>query len=67
MNLPLFFDRFGLIVFLFILVDAIYGLNKKKLNKNEKIRTWIRVFIGVAGLIVDGFFVISQDILGVVL
>lgn len=67
MNLPLFFDKFGLIIFLFILIDAVYDLRDKKLNKNEKLRVWIRILIGIAGLIVDGFFVISQDIFGVVL
>ena len=62
MNIALFFDRFGLVIFLYILIDAIYDLRKKKLNKNEKLRVWIRVFIGIAGLIVDGFLVVSQDI-----
>lgn len=62
MNTALFFDRFGLIVFLYILIDAIYDLRNKKLNKNEKLRARIRIFIGIAGLIIDGFLVVSQDI-----
>ncbi|MBI2667963.1 hypothetical protein HYX17_04320 [Candidatus Woesearchaeota archaeon] len=62
MNISLFFDRFGLIVFLYILLDAVYDLRKRKLNRNEKLRVWIRILIGIAGLVVDGFLVVSQDV-----
>ena len=64
MNWPLFFDRFGLIVFGYLFIDALYDLfiSKRRKNKKDKWSTWIRLFIGLAGLVVDGTFVVLQDI-----
>jgi len=53
MNLYKFFDYFGLLVFLFIFFDALFAIWKKEGNW----RVWIRLFIGVAGILVDGYLV----------
>lgn len=46
-----FFDTFGLIVFTFILFDAILDVKKNKKNW----RAWVRLGVGIAGLCVDLF------------
>ena len=58
MTLFKFFDYFGLIVFLFILVDAIYDIKQGKKNW----RVYLRLLIGLAGLLVDGFLVFFYKI-----
>lgn len=45
-----FFDKFGLAVFLFLFIDALLDLEKK-----QDWRTYVRLGIGIAGLIVDGY------------
>lgn len=57
-DLALFFDRFGLIVFLFILFDAVYDIMRSR----RSWRVWLRLVIGIAGLVVDGTLV-AIDIL----
>lgn len=52
-NLYKFFDYFGLIIFTFLLIDAIYDL--KKGEKNWRI--YLRLSIGILGLLVDSFLV----------
>jgi hypothetical protein len=54
MNLYKFFDHFGLIVFLFLFIDAVLDIRARK---NVTWRTYARVLIGIGGLAVDGFLV----------
>ena len=52
---PVFFDIFGIVVFIFLLITGIWMLKKKKIPP-----TWVSVIlivIGVWGLIVDGTIV----------
>ena len=67
MSLPIFFDRFGLIAFIFITIDSIYDLffskdRNSRYHRKQRWKIWIRFSIGLVGLIIDGFFVIAQDI-----
>lgn len=71
MSLPIFFDRFGLIAFLYIIIDAIYDLFFSKdrnsaYHKKQRWKVWLRFFIGVVGVIVDGFLVIAQDFFNII-
>ena len=53
MNLAVFFDHIGLIVFIFITLDALFEIKSGKTNR----RTYLRFFIGVGGLLADGYIV----------
>lgn len=53
MNLYKFFDHFGIIVFIFLTIDAIYDLNVGR----KELRTYIRLLIGVGGFLIDGYLV----------
>ena len=53
-NLFKFFDTFGLIVFSFLLIDALIDI---KTSSERNWRMYARLIIGVAGLLVDGFLV----------
>jgi len=52
-NLYKFFDHFGLIVFAFITLDSIAYLAGGVQNW----RVYTRLFIGIGGLLVDGYLV----------
>ena len=52
-NLYKFFDNFGLIVFAFLLIDSLVYIQVGTYDW----RTIVRLFIGVGGLMVDGFLV----------
>ena len=54
-----FFDTFGLIVFTFLIIDAIIDLNKKK---TRNWRVWIRLIIGILGLLVDTSLVLFVEL-----
>ena len=53
MNLYKFFDTIGLAVFTFLLIDALWDIQRG----NRDVRTYIRLAIGVGGLLVDGYLV----------
>jgi len=53
MNLYKFFDKFGILVFLFILIDAIFEI---KSGRND-FRVILRLLIGIGGLLIDGYLV----------
>ena len=53
MNLYKFFDYFGLVIFSFILLDALFEI----LGGGPTWRSYARLFIGMGGLAVDGFLV----------
>jgi hypothetical protein len=55
-NIGLFFDHFGLVVWVFIICVSIRDLKKEKLNPNinERYLKRILLVIGILGLIVDG-------------
>jgi hypothetical protein len=53
MNIPVFFDRFGLIIFSFLVVDSLMYLKENK----RDVRAMVRLGIGVVGLAVDGYMV----------
>ncbi|MCK4635411.1 MAG: hypothetical protein KAT32_00970 [Candidatus Moranbacteria bacterium] len=52
-NLFKFFDYFGLPVFIFLMTDSIFYL----LAGDDSWRVIIRLLIGVAGVLVDGYLV----------
>ena len=53
-NLYKFFDHFGLFIFSFLLIDALFDILKRK---NVTWKTYVRAIIGVGGLLIDGFLV----------
>ena len=52
-NLYKFFDYFGILVFLFLLWDAIADINSGIVNW----RVYTRLIIAIGGIIVDGYLV----------
>jgi hypothetical protein len=55
---PEFMDIFGSIGFLILLITGI------SIRKKVKIQSWIIIVISIIGLIVDGYIVITNFILG---
>jgi len=53
MNLYKFFDKFGIIIFAFIIIDSILYLKSGVVDW----RVYTRLFIGLVGLLVDGYLV----------
>ena len=61
---PIFYDQFGIGIFLYLTVVSIWMLRTKK--KMRKWMIWTLLGIGLAGLIVDGTLVAkSFDLLSV--
>lgn len=54
-----FFDNFGLVVFTFIIIDSIIDLTNKK---TRTWRAWVRLVIGILGLLTDLSLIIYTDI-----
>ncbi len=52
-NLYKFFDYFGVVVFMFLIIDSMVYLNAGIADW----RVYTRLLIGVGGLLVDGFLV----------
>lgn len=52
-NLYKFFDYFGLPTFTFLTVDSLVYI----FDGDVSWRVWVRLFIGVAGILVDGYLV----------
>ncbi len=52
-NIYKFFDYFGLVVFLFLLIDSLMYIREGVIDW----RIILRLLIGIGGLIVDGFLV----------
>jgi len=52
-NLYKFFDYFGIIIFLFIFLEAAFYIKLGTANLGD----WLRLLIGIGGLLVDGFLV----------
>lgn len=52
-NLYKFFDCFGIVVFLFLAIESIFYI----ISGTANLGAWIRLFIGIGGLLVDGFLV----------
>ncbi len=52
-NLYKFFDYFGVVVFTFLIIDSIFYLNAGITDW----RVYLRLLIGIGGLLVDGFLV----------
>ena len=53
MNLYKFFDKFGIIIFAFLIIDSILYLKSGVVDW----RVYTRLFIGIAGLLVDSYLV----------
>lgn len=53
MNLYKFFDHFGVIIFAFLLLDSIFYIRQGIIDW----RVYIRLLIGISGLLVDGYLV----------
>lgn len=52
-NLYAFFDHIGVVVFAFLTIDSLMYIT----HGDADIRTFIRLSIGIAGIIVDGYLV----------
>ena len=53
MNIYKFFDHFGIILFLILIIDSIFYLKSGIIDW----RVYSRLFMGIAGLLVDGYLV----------
>ena len=53
MNLYKFFDHFGMIIWLFLIIDSLVYFNSGIVDY----RVWLRLIFGVGGLLVDGYLV----------
>ena len=58
MNIPIFFDRFGIIVWIALIVDAVLQYR----NKQRHWRVWAELALGIIGLIVDGGMVFGHEL-----
>lgn len=52
-NLYKFFDYFGVVIFIFLIIDSVFYFNAGMTDW----RVYIRFLIGIGGLSVDGFLV----------
>ena len=57
-NIYKFWDNFGLIAFTWLIMDALLDIT---VDKETDWRTYTRLGIGIAGLLVDGYLVLVRD------
>lgn len=56
-NIPIFFDRIGVVIWIIVVIDAIYQLYWKK---ERGWRVFAQLALGIFGLIVDGGLILGH-------